>query len=228
MASNRLIAATLLIAAPAFAAGSIRGTVRTSGAIPSAKAPDFKSDAFCAKNGATAEEPIVVKYGKLANAVVRILDGAAQVTPPEAPINVDQTGCVYKPRIQGAVLGQKVQVKNGDATLHNVHGFAGPKTLFNQAQPPKSAPLNKAIATGDVLKLKCDVHSWMTAFVVFSKGPFGVSAPDGTFEIKDLPAGKYKIEAWHEKLGAKTMEIIVEDGKTATADFEFAAQLAAN
>lgn len=228
MASNRLIAAALLMAGPAFASGSIRGTIRASGAVPAAKAPDFKSDAFCAKNGATQEDPVIVKDGKLANAVVRILDGAAQVTPPADAVNVDQTGCVYKPRIQGAIAGQKVQVRNGDATLHNVHGFAGPKTLFNQAQPPKSAPLNKPIATADVLKLKCDVHSWMTAFVVFSKGPFGVSATDGTFEIKDLPAGKYKIEAWHEKLGAKTLEIVVEDGKTATADFEFTAQLAAN
>lgn len=227
MVSKRLIAALLFVAVPAFASGSIRGTIGASGAAPTTKPADFKSDPFCAKAGATQEDPVSIKDGKLANAVVRILSGAAQVAPPPDPVNIDQSGCVYTPRVQGAVFGQKVQIRNGDPTLHNVHAFAGPKTLFNQAQPPKSAPLNKAVADADVLKLKCDVHSWMTAFVVFSKGPFAVSAADGSFEIKDLPPGKYKIEAWHEKLGTKTLEVTVEDGKAAAADFEFSTTVAA-
>ena len=97
--------------------------------------------------------------------------------------------------------------------------------MFNQAQPPKAAALAKALpADGDVVKLKCDVHPWMVSYVVVSKGPFSTSGEDGAFEIKDVPPGKYTVEAWHEKLGAQTSEITVEDGKTAQLAFAFAAK----
>ena len=130
---------------------------------------------------------------------------------------------MYSPRVQGAVEGQKIDITNADGTLHNVHAYAGTKTLFNQAQPPKSKELEKdAPKDTDVVKLKCDVHPWMTGFIVINKTPyFAVTKDDGKFEIKDVPAGTYKLEAWHEKLGTQTAEVKVEEGKAADAKFSF-------
>ena len=39
-------------------------------------------------------------------------------------------------------------------------------------------------------------------------------AARGTFEIKDLPAGDYVLEAWHEKFGQVTKKVSVKDGET--------------
>jgi len=143
---------------------------------------------------------------------------------PTSDVMVDQKDCMYRPRVQGAVEGQKIMVRNDDGTLHNVHTYDGTKTLFNQAQPPKSPAIEKPIPkTANVVKLKCDVHPWMIGYVIVSKSPyFAVSHDTGQFEIKDVPAGTYTVEAWHEKLGTKTEQVTVTDGQTSDVKFSFA------
>src|SRR5205814_6489128 len=60
------------------------------------------------------------------------------------------------------------------------------------------------------LKFKCDVHQWMTGFVWVQNTPyFAVTKDDGSFDIKGVPAGKYEIEAWHERFGTKKGEVTV-------------------
>ena len=51
---------------------------------------------------------------------------------------------------------------------------------------------------------------------------FTIVGEDGTFTIGDVPPGKYKIEAFHPKLGFVEKEVEVAGGGKATADFEFA------
>ncbi|MCC7261086.1 MAG: DUF2012 domain-containing protein, partial [Candidatus Latescibacteria bacterium] len=62
-------------------------------------------------------------------------------------------------------------------------------------------------------------HPWMAGYVVVTPHPyFAVTAADGSFEIKDVPAGKYVVEVWHEYLGTKTQEVTVGD-TPASANF---------
>jgi hypothetical protein len=138
---------------------------------------------------------------------------------------VDQSKCTYVPRVQGAVVGQPVAFKNSDGTLHNVRGLVGTKSAFNVAQPPSGAPVQKTLpADAEVLKLKCDVHPWMTAFVVTNPNPyFATTGADGAFSLQGLPAGTYTVEAWHESLGTKTAEVTVKDGAPAEVSFAFSA-----
>src|SRR5262245_43437828 len=187
-----VLAALSLAASPAFAGGTIAGQVTYSGPAVKADKIERKSDPFCAKTDAFDETILLGKDGKsLQNVVVRLKNGPAAAIPAQ-PVTVDQSGCAYRPRVQGAVAGQKIEIRNTDPTLHNVHGYQGPKTMFNQAQPPKAPAIAKSLpAEGDVVKLKCDVHSWMVSYVVVSKGPFGTSGEDGAFEIRDVPPGKY-------------------------------------
>ena len=133
---------------------------------------------------------------------------------------------MYRPRVQAVVAGQPLQIKNSDQTLHNVHGYKGPSTLFNQAQIPGMAPINQKLTdTDQVLKFKCDVHPWMTAYVLVSTNPFfAVTGDDGSYKITGVPAGKYTVEAWHERYGAKTAEITVEADKAAEAPFQYEAK----
>ena len=49
---------------------------------------------------------------------------------------------------------------------------------------------------------------------------FAVSGADGKFTIKDVPPGKYTLEATHRKLGTQTAEIEVKDSG-ATQSFAF-------
>ncbi|MBL8949636.1 MAG: carboxypeptidase regulatory-like domain-containing protein [Myxococcaceae bacterium] len=210
-----LCALVHLWAGTALAGGTIAGTISFSGAAPRLETLDRRSDPYCP--GAEVTDPTVTlsRDGKaLANVVVRITEGAPAAAAPAEPLTIDQQGCMYTPRVQAGVLGQRVQVKNGDGTLHNVHGYSGSKTVFNQAQPPGSKPLLKELKKTTVLTLKCDVHAWMAAYVVLSSNAFfATTGSDGAYVINDVPPGRYTIEAWHEKLGTQSAEITVEEGK---------------
>jgi plastocyanin len=218
------IAGTILLSSGiAFAGGSIEGMTSFSGTPPKPQKLNRKSDPVCAKKEMNDESVLLSKDGKgLQNVLVRV-KGPAAGTAPTEDVMVDQKDCMYRPRVQGAVEGQKIKVRNEDGTLHNVHTYEGTKTLFNQAQPPGSAPIEKALPkTAEQVKLKCDVHPWMIGFVIVNKNPyFAVSKEDGKFEIKDVPAGTYTVEAWHEKFGTKTQQVTVTDGKPTQAKFEF-------
>jgi hypothetical protein len=216
--------AAVLASGVAFAAGSVTGTIAYNGTPPKVEKLKRKSDPFCAKKEMDDETVLLSKDGKaLQNVVVRVKNAPAATTKMTDPVIIDQHDCMYRPRVTAAMEGQKMQIKNSDGTMHNVHSYAGTKTLFNQAQPPKAPDLQKdAPANSDIIKLKCDVHPWMTGYVVMHKHPFfAVTKEDGKFEIKDLPAGKYTIEAWHEKLGTQTSEVTVEEGKAAEAKLAF-------
>lgn len=215
--------AAALGAGAAFATGSVKGTIGYTGAPVKGEPLKRKSDAFCAKKEFNDETVLLSKDNKaLANVLVRIKNAPAGAAAPTTPVVVDQQDCMYRPRVQGAVEGQKIEFKNDDQTMHNVHAFSGTKTLFNAPQQPKAAPMDKEAKATDVVKLQCDVHPWMRGYVVYSKSPlFATSGTDGSFEIKNVPPGKYTIEAWHEKLGTQTAEITVEDGKAADPKISF-------
>jgi plastocyanin len=216
------------MAAPAGGAtGTIKGTVKLNGTPPPAKDLNMKSDPFCAKQKGGKDEEVVVSNGQLKNVVVRVAKGLSGTFPPPAADAVlDQQGCIYRPRVLVAQAGQSVAIKNSDQTLHNVHTYKGTATLFNQAQVFGTPPIKKKFpSVGDVVKFKCDVHPWMTGWVVVTDNPFfAVSADDGSFTINNVPAGSYTVEAWHERFGTKQAQVTVAPGKPAELALEFAAK----
>jgi plastocyanin len=220
--------ASLAGARPAAAAGSLKGTVKLTGKAPAREAINMKADPFCAKQpGAKDEEVVAGAGGVLKNVVVRIAKGVATPPPPpDAAAVVDQSGCLYRPRIVVAQAGQTVEIKNSDQTLHNVHTYKSGATLFNQAQVQGMPAFKKKFATvGDVVKFKCDVHPWMTGYLLVTDSPyFAITGEDGGFSIPNVPPGKYTVEAWHERFGTQTKEVTVEEGKPLDLKLEFKAK----
>ena len=217
-----------IMAGTALAGGSIKGAIKLDGKAPKREPLNMKADPFCAKQQSGLDEEVVVASGGgLKNVVVRIAKGVSK--PPAAPTDpavIDQNGCMYRPRVVVAQAGQPVEIRNSDQTLHNVHTYKGPATLFNVAQVQGMPAIKKKFPTvGDVIKFKCDVHPWMTGYVLVTDNKFhAVTGDDGSFDIKDVPPGKYTIEAWHEKLGTKTQEVTVAADKPVELKLEFAAK----
>ena len=68
----------------------------------------------------------------------------------------------------------------------------------------------------------CDVHGWMSAYVVVAKSPYyAVTRDGGQFELDQVPPGRYHLKVWQETLGEMEKEIVVEAGKPTTVEFSF-------
>lgn len=178
------------------------------------------ADPFCARaheGKVGSEECIMQKTGELMNAVVFVKDGLgdAKFETPSEPAMLDQHGCMYSPHVQSVMVDQIITVKNSDDTLHNIHSFAEKQRGFNFAQPKKDMTQDVSFKRPEFVKIKCDVHPWMSAFVAVFEHPFhAVSDKDGACELKDLPAGELTIGVWHEEFGEIEHKITLADGET--------------
>lgn len=211
-------------ATAAMGTATIKGVVNFTGKAPEMKVPAKRKDAEFCKGKEVKYNAVIAEGGKLADVLVRIENGGAKgkFEVPKTPAVVDQVDCMYTPRIQGVMAGQEISIKNSDGTLHNVHTYKGAESWFNQAQPKGAEAIKKELEDTSIVKFSCDVHPWMRGFVVVTDHPFfGVSKTDGSFTIEKVPAGKYKLEAWHTRYGMKTAEVTVEDGKTVEATFTY-------
>jgi len=209
---------------------AVNGTVSFAGSAPANPTIDMSEEAACkAKHtGAITDPQVVVKDGKVANVFVYVKSGLpanATYSPPAESVVIDQEGCLYKPRVLGVMAGQNIDIKNSDPVLHNIKAVPKTNRGFNISQPTAGMTSKRKFDRPEqMVPLQCNVHSWMHASVGVMPHPyFATTSEDGRFEIKGLPPGTYEIEAWHEKLGPKTMTVTVGDGETKAADFSYTA-----
>jgi plastocyanin len=223
---------TALMATVAHAA-DITGVITFKGTPPtesdlSEKISDESAD--CAAMYPVGKLPtthfyVVGTKGEFADVVVYLKNMDGKSTGASAPAAVlDQRGCVYVPGIFAVQTGQKIAIKNSDECLHNVHAVptdASGNPDYNNAQQIGGPELIYTFPKPEqFLKFRCDVHSWMFAWVsVFDHPYFSMTDKDGKFTIKNVPPGKYTIEAAHRKAGTQAVEIEVKDAPV-TAEFK--------
>jgi hypothetical protein len=220
---------SLLLSAPAaFAAGvAATGVVRYDGPEIQARPLRMDADPKCAEvyqgKPVAARDRLVAADGGVANVFVYLKEapaGTGPFTAPEQPVRLDQKGCFYEPRVLGILVQQQLEVHNEDDTLHNVRCMAKENRPFNLGQPAKTPPRTKFFTKPEeAVKFKCDVHPWMSAYVFVMEHPFfSVTDAAGRFSITGLPAGTYRLHAWHETFGTLEQDVEV---KTGAADATF-------
>src|SRR4030095_6262499 len=93
--------------------------------------------------------------------------------------------------------------------MHNTHPVPQNNPEWNQTQPPGSPPLVKTFKRPEKLvPFKDNQHPWQRAYVRVVEHPFfAVSDEQGNFKIEGLPPGQYKVVAWHERFGEKSVDI---------------------
>jgi plastocyanin len=201
------------------AAADITGVINFKGAAPTEnEITPIKDDPNCAAlyPGQLPKTRfyVVTANGELADVIVSLKGISGKSTGASAaPATLDQKGALYTPQIVAVQTGQKLVVKNSDPFVHNVHTMPAANPESNQVQMSGGADLTYTFDKPEMfLKFKCDVHPWMFAWVsVFDHPYFAVSGADGKFTIKNVPPGKYTLEAAHRKLGTQTAEIEVKD-----------------
>jgi len=209
-------------------AGEITGTIKYDGKVPQMREIKMDADPICASKHTepVRSESLVLGEGNtMANIFVKVTSGLPEKTypaPSEAAV-IDQKGCQYSPHVLALMVGQTLEILNPDGTLHNVHSMSKVNKEFNMAMPKFKKKSKKTFDKEEAMfPVKCDVHPWMKAWITVMSHPyFDVTSVDGTFTLKDLPAGTYQVEAWHEKLGTQTAQVTIGADESKTADFTF-------
>jgi plastocyanin len=234
--------------------GLISGTVKLSGDIPATEELKIDKDPeVCGKHMPRLSEKIIVDKGTkgVKNAVVYLVGvakgkafagpraeaekhghGGTGEVPAElgasGEYTLDQKECTFIPHVQVIPAGGMVELRNGDPLMHNLHSYSMKNSSFNESIPGDGKPIHKKFDYPEVIKVGCDVHKWMNAWVVVRDNPYyAVTAEDGSFKITDVPPGTYKLSIWHEAASKEDLkklvkDITVEAKKEIKADFEVA------
>ncbi len=214
--------------------GTIKGEAKFVGEPPATKNFEITKDrSFC---GSVPDQTYVIGPGKgIKNVVVAITNiEKGKAVEKKAQVMVDNVKCLFTPRVQALVKGQKVKIKNSDPILHNTHPYLVKKprnrTIVNLALPiqGQTIDITKRLRRRirkerqAVIQIKCDAHEWMASWVHIYEHPyFALTDEKGAFTIPDVPPGKYKLRAWHEALGEIEKEISVPASGEVAANFEF-------
>jgi len=228
--------------------GTIKGkiTYEKDAKLPDNPEVNITADKpFCTKDGKIYRDEWVVdsKTRGIKNVIVWLTSAtASKVRLPdwdeklihkdlkEVPkkLEVDQPICSFTPRVIVLREGTELIFKNSAKVSHNVSidgGDMGPK--INTA-----IPAGKDLSVGSVkarhlpIEYKCTIHPWMKGWLISFRHPYyAVTNEKGEFEIKNAPAGKWRLQIWHEGAGFvqkdpqnRGVTITVEDGKTTQVD----------
>jgi hypothetical protein len=203
--------------------GSIEGVAEYAGAtVPKDPMMTLSSETkYCGKS--LAAEKYLIKDRKIENVVVYLVDVKSGKAIPATPITLTNIKCLFAPHVAVGFKGGKIIQKNDDPIFHNIHTYVNGKTAFNIGLPEKGSSVTKPLLRDGLMEVTCDSHPWMHGFVQILDHPYGaVTNAKGEFSIKDIPAGTYTVEAWHEALGkVKVGSVKVESGKASKIKVEF-------
>jgi plastocyanin len=200
-------------AAPAARAGTIKGSVRFTGSPPAIKKFPVTIDQYLCGKEKVAQDLVLSSSSGIKNAVVALQGLPPGVKAPKNPpsAKMDQKACVFVPRVVVVPVGGTVEFLNSDRLLHNVRSAGKENPPFNRAQP-HARTISIAFRNPEILRVDCDLHSWMRGWVIVAEHRFyEVTNDDGEFVFENIPAGKYTLQVWQETLGRVSQEVTVVD-----------------
>jgi plastocyanin len=206
--------------------GAIKGTISYTGSKKDGQLQVVKDLEGCGGNKEIAAGKLLVKNGKLQNAVVFLDEIKAGKTMKAQKHIIDNVKCGFTPRITVARVGDELAATNSDPVFHNTAlGEIANKGL---AQGKVTVLTNKLKAkyTGKI-SVSCAAHSWMQGYVYAASHPYiTLTDANGNFELTAVPVGKdggpatYTLKVWHEELGTKSLKVTVNKGQAAIADLD--------
>lgn len=204
-------------AGPALTAGTLTGTVRARGADDAAS---VESGSYGSRRFKFVER---INYDELTDFFVYIDQPVPDPAPPTAPARatiIRQRDATFVPRILAVPVGTTVEFPNEDEIFHNVFSMSDATPfdlgLYKRGEQAKHVRFDQ-IGRVDVF---CSIHKSMSCIVLVVPSRYVARADErGRWSIAGVPAGTYRVKAWHERMPGRALEVIVPAEGEARADF---------
>lgn len=193
--------------------GTLKGRFVYDGKAPTPKKLDVNKEPGCKENNPVDETIAVGENGGLTGVVVYLYLGRGKKVSTIHPdyeadaeknktVLIDNLACRFAPHVQVLRTSQTLEIKNSDAWGHNTK-YESLKQNFNRTIPAgQSETFKLSKAEKFPVGVVCGMHPWMTGYILVLDHPYmAVTGKDGSFEIKNLPAGKHEFVFWQEKAG---------------------------
>jgi len=170
---------------------------------------------------------VLSSSNEVKNAFVIVEDIKEGKAALKKDVILDNNHCKFEPLVSIAYVSSNFEVKNSDPVLHNTNlgkeARAGVRqAVYNLALPFKDQVIKKPNRSAGFINVKCDAHPWMRAYIYSSRHPYAaITDASGSFEIKDLPPGKYKVKIWHEGFEDIVKDVEVKAGSTSDLNATF-------
>ncbi|HTM10112.1 MAG TPA: plastocyanin/azurin family copper-binding protein [Verrucomicrobiae bacterium] len=180
---------------------------------------DFSSALAAEPANGVIKGSITIGGRPTADAVVSLEGFSPKAVKPQSAASktkavIDQKDLKFNPRVLAVMVGKTVDFPNHDKTFHNVFSTSEAKK-FDLGLYPSGQSRSVNFDKPGVVKILCNVHPNMEAYVVVKAHPY-FSVPDdrGNYSIKGAPMGKYRVEVWHPQFGVKSVPVeLVRDGE---------------
>ena len=217
---------------------TVAGKVTFTGSVPVPKTFELRryyDREYCAtlsdgKGHRLLKEVNVGQDGGLKDVVV-VIEGVEKgkaFTATDA--EVEASLCQFLPFVTVVSDKRRVTVFNRDPVSHDIQGYAyGPAGVDIVLHRPAlhvsgTTDVVQLVKGRKVFTMQCGMHPYMQNWGYAIDNPYyAVTSPNGAFTIGDLPAGTYRLKAWHPTLGTQEREITVKPQEALTLDFLFEA-----
>ena len=160
-------------------------------------------------------------YARRSEGVIFIKEAKGEFKPPKENPVMDQRKLIFIPHVMPILVGTMVDFPNNDVVRHNVFAPKSSVEQFNLGTYAMGVRKRRTFNKVGVVKLLCNVHAEMSAFIIVCQNPYFAVTDKKTSSgtIENVPPGDYEVTFWHERVRPKTVKVTVKAGETAKVKF---------
>ncbi|MFL5637941.1 MAG: carboxypeptidase regulatory-like domain-containing protein [Gemmatimonadaceae bacterium] len=208
---------------PVAGGGAISGTVDVDGSPPVAEVVRPPADQKVCGNSIVAKN-VTLSGTRVVGAIVWLTDiRTGKGFPLERRFELTNDGCILDPFVQVISTNSTLNITNDDRALHTnrlINVGTGKITgiaPFND--DGEVVPVDKFSEPAEI-EVVCEQHPWTHAWIAVLDHPYyAQTTANGSFNIPDVPPGKYRVRAWHPSLGFADDSVVVTAGQPANIAF---------
>jgi plastocyanin len=156
---------------------------------------------------------------EIANVVLFVKDAPFETDLPATRSTIAQRDEAFVPRVTAITRGSAIEFPNFDPYFHNVFSLSRGAS-FDLGRFRRGDKRERSFTRAGVIKVYCHIHSEMSATIlVFDHRLYTKPGANGTFSLDAVPAGTYRLSAWHERIGETTKTVQVAGGDSASVEF---------